>query len=64
MKYPRGKLRADDQGQLAIRLAIQDGTLLVMFPYPVDWFGLGPSEVDGLIAMLQAKRAEMDKTGA
>jgi len=63
-KFPRGKLRADDEGQLAMRLAIQDGTLLVIFPKPVTWFGLGPNEVEGLIKLLEGKLAELRRAGA
>lgn len=44
-RYPRGKLRADDEGQLAMKMCIQDNTLLIVFGKPVGWFGLGLQEV-------------------
>jgi hypothetical protein len=62
--YPRGKLRADDQGAVSMALAIQDGTLVIAFPYPVDWIGLGVADLERLIAGLQEKLETMRKAGA
>jgi hypothetical protein len=59
-RYPRGKLRPDDLGELTMRLAIQDHTLLIIFPYPVDWIGVGGvAEVEAFIGMLQEKLSEL-----
>jgi hypothetical protein len=62
-KYPRGKLRADDEGQLAIKMAVQDGTLLLIFGKPVTWLGLGIADAERLIEGMQEKVRQM-KGGA
>ncbi|TXH52853.1 MAG: hypothetical protein E6Q97_14630 [Desulfurellales bacterium] len=38
--YPRGKLNADDEGALAMRLAVKDKTVIVDFGKEVVWLGL------------------------
>ncbi len=63
-EYPRGKLRADDEGATSIMLAVKDGTtLIIAFPDPTLWIGLGIVEAEALIAGMQEKVALM-KTGA
>lgn len=57
--YPRGKLRADDQGSVEIRLVIQDGTLVMIFPHPTTWVGLGPDDLERWIHELQGRLAEL-----
>jgi hypothetical protein len=39
-QFPRGKLNADDEGQLAIAIATKDKTLIIDFGKPVTWLGL------------------------
>lgn len=63
-RYPRGQLRADDDGQVEIRIAVQDGTLIIAFPHPTTWIGLGQAEVEHLIALLQKRLDEMRGVGA
>ena len=60
-EYPRGKIRQDDDGQVSVALAIQDHTLILAFPYPVSWLGLGIADAEALIAGMQAKVDEMKK---
>lgn len=62
--YPRGQIRVDDDGELQMRFAVKDGTLIVDFGKPVVWLGFGRADVEGLIMMLQGKLAEMRKQGA
>lgn len=62
-RYPRGKLRADDEGALQMALVIQDGALVIAFPHPVTWIGLGIVDLENLIAGLQEKLAQL-KAGA
>jgi hypothetical protein len=57
--YPRGKIKADDDGEVTMSFAIQDNTLLVMFPHPTTWIGLGRSDVERLIELLQQKLTEL-----
>ena len=39
-QYPRGKLCADDEGQLAVAVTIRDKTVIVDFGKDVSWLGL------------------------
>src|SRR5690554_4587002 len=43
-QYPRGKLNADDEGQLAIAITTKDKTVIVDFGKGVTWLGLGAEE--------------------
>lgn len=47
-KYPRGKIAADDDGQVAVATTIKNNTVIVRFPRPVLWFGLGAHEARAL----------------
>jgi hypothetical protein len=58
-QYPRGKIHPSDQGAFAMVIAIKDGTLIIEFPHPTKWIGLGPIDVQRLIALLQGRLAEM-----
>lgn len=59
-KYPRGKVRADDSGQVAMKFAIQDNTLLIIFPHPTTWIGLGLSDVKNLRELLAKYEAQLE----
>jgi hypothetical protein len=39
-QFPRGKLNADDEGQLQVAIATQDKTVIIDFGKPVVWLGL------------------------
>ena len=43
-QYPRGKLNADDEGQLAIAITTKDKTVVIDFGKGVTWLGLGAEE--------------------
>lgn len=58
-RFPRGKALPDDEGELRVGYAIQDGALLVFFGKPITWFGLDAPELETFIAALQGKLAEM-----
>jgi hypothetical protein len=59
--HPRGKLVREDEGKVAMRVAVvpDKKTLVVDFGRPVVWFGLGKKEVRGLIELLTKREAEM-----
>jgi hypothetical protein len=61
-KFPRGKIRGDDEGQLRGGMVIQDGTLVIYFGKPVTWLGLGVEDLEQWIAQLQEKLAKMKGT--
>lgn len=48
IKYPRGKLNANDEGQLAIRMFVKGNTLILDFGKSIKWIGLGLHEVTEL----------------
>lgn len=58
MKYPRGKLRSDDKGKLAITFGLRGNTLVMDFGKPVGWIGLGLNDV----RKLQEKLSQYEKT--
>ena len=39
-KYPRGKLRNDDEGALLIRITSEDKTVIIDFGKTIRWLGL------------------------
>ncbi len=47
-QYPRGKIAADDDGQIAIVTAVVNNTVVVRFPRPVLWFGLSSHDARAL----------------
>lgn len=53
----------DDEGELAMRFAVQDGCVIIAFGKPVGWIGLPPAEVRGFIAMLQKQLAILEGGG-
>ena len=42
--FPRGKLNDSDEGALAIRIGVQDKTVIIDFGKPVEWIGFGYQE--------------------
>jgi hypothetical protein len=56
-KYPRGRIGADDEGQLAMAVTVRASTVIVAFPKPVSWIGLGADDARALAALL-LKRAD------
>ena len=45
-RFPKGKIHPDDEGELAIGLAIDEekGVVVVEFGVPTDWFAMYPEE--------------------
>lgn len=53
--YPEGKLREDDDGELAVKIGTNgEGKVAVDFGKPVVWFGMGPRETRELAKQLWA----------
>lgn len=55
--YPRGKLNAEDLGGTQMAVGVQNNTVIIAFPKPMDWIGLGYDDAVHL-ANLLLKRAE------
>lgn len=53
--HPRGKLNADDEGGLALGLAVQDRTVILNFGKPVAWIGMGKDDAMALGLAIIAK---------
>lgn len=58
-KYPRGKLSADDEGELKIGITIKDNTIIVAFGKPITWIGLGKQDAINFANLLLAKADEI-----
>jgi len=43
-KFPEGKLRDDDEGEIRVALTAIDGKIIIDFGKPVKWIGLGPTD--------------------
>lgn len=57
--FPRGKLNANDEGQLQIAMTIRKNTLIVHFGKPVEWIGFSLHEVTALREVLEKYEAEL-----
>jgi hypothetical protein len=54
--YPRGKLCNDDEGELVLRICVQDKTVILDFGKPVKWLGFSKQDALNLAETL-IKRA-------
>lgn len=59
MNYPRGKFSDDDEGELAMRIGIQDKTVIIDFGKPVKWFGLAKQDAVNLANSLLEKASQL-----
>lgn len=59
-QYPRGKLRDDDQGVARLRIGVHNNTVVIAFPVPVAWFGMGAHEARGLAELLLKHAAMLE----
>jgi len=57
--YPRGKLSADDEGQLCIAVTVKDKTLIVDFGKPVAWIGLDKATALALAETIKRRCNEL-----
>ncbi len=58
-QFPRGKLNPADKGTTQIAVAVQDGTVIMQFPTPTLWIGLGYDEAKALGESLLRKAEEI-----
>lgn len=54
-EFPRGKLNGDDEGGLAIGLAVKDRTVIINFGKEVAWLGMSKPEAIALGSAIIAK---------
>jgi hypothetical protein len=60
-RFPQGKLCPDDKGELALRIGVIQGKVVIDFKTQLSWIGLGPDEALALAQALMQKRAEILK---
>jgi len=57
--YPRGKFSEDDEGELAMRIGVQDKTIILDFGKPVKWLGFGKQDAINLATSLLEKANQL-----
>lgn len=60
-KFPRGKLNADDEGELRYGIAHDHGKILVKFGKPVELLGFDPQSARALANALLRKAYEAER---
>jgi hypothetical protein len=62
-QFPFGKMRPDDQGELAIAMGtdVKNGVVRMEFGKPVAWLALPASQARQLANLLLEKAAELEK---
>jgi hypothetical protein len=51
-KFPYGKARPDDQGELAVAISVKDGNVFLDFGKAVSWLSLKPHQAEGIAAAI------------
>lgn len=59
-RYPDGKLNAQDDGVIDVRIGVEDGRVVLAFPKPVTWFALPPDLARKLIVLIDKRASEAD----
>jgi hypothetical protein len=58
-QFPRGKLNADDEGELQVRIGVRDKALIIDFGKPVVWLGLDYHTAMSLAANIMKRAQEI-----
>lgn len=62
-QFPRGKLSADDEGQLQIAMTVKDKTVIIDFGKPVVWFGMDYHTAMALAGNIMMRAQEIKPKG-
>jgi hypothetical protein len=62
-QFPRGKLNADDEGALTMRIGVQDKTVILDFGKPVVWLGMDYHTAMNLAANIMKRAQEIKPKG-
>lgn len=57
-RYPRGKLNAQDEGELAMAITVKDDVVVIAFPKLVSWVGLPAEQAEELAETLKQRAQE------
>jgi hypothetical protein len=60
-KFPEGKLRADDQGELYVAMSIRNGKVFLDFGAPVAWLAMNADDADKFGRALIDKAKQVSK---
>lgn len=65
-RYPFGRLNADDEGELAIGVAVDkaQGVIVLAFGKPISWMGLPSEKAREMAKLLSQKADELDQAKA
>lgn len=58
-KFPQGKLREDDEGELRVAMGTVDGKIVLDFGKPLKWVAMTPEEALTFASKLQDRAAEL-----
>lgn len=60
-EYPRGRLNGDDEGALAVKIAVDHGArrIIIAYPKPVAWVGMALNEAEHMRHLLSEKIKEL-----
>lgn len=58
-RYPDGKLNEDDEGELALKIGVKDGNVVLDFGKPVAWFAMPPDLAVDLAERLIARATKI-----
>jgi hypothetical protein len=57
-KFPRGRLNATDEGEVAMGVTVKDDVVIIAFPYQVTWIGLPAEQAEELAETLKQRAQE------
>lgn len=60
--FPRGKLTEKDEGEIGIRVAAVNQTVVIDFGKPTAWIGFPPDDARALAASLVKYADEIERT--
>lgn len=58
---PEHKIREDDEGDLAIRIITQDGTIIIDFSKSITWIGFSPEDARKIAYTLNKVADEIEE---
>lgn len=51
-KFPQGKLTENDEGEITMAVAVQDGKVVIDFGQPTAWVGMDPQQASDLATLI------------
>lgn len=57
-KFPRGRLNPDDEGEIAVGVAVDGDVVVLAFPKPVAWVGMPAEQAEKLADTIKQRAAE------